>query len=95
VEHLVVHGAVSDQVAEAMAVGVARRAGAHWGVATTGIAGPGGGTHEKPVGLVHVAVHREMGDTEVSRHQLAGDRTQVQERACAAALGYLLRRLRS
>jgi nicotinamide-nucleotide amidase len=50
------HGAVSDPVAKAMAEGVRRLTGSTWGVAVTGIAGPAGGSTEKPVGLVHIAV---------------------------------------
>ncbi len=53
---LAVHGAVSDPVALAMAEGVLRLTGATWGIAVTGIAGPGGGSAAKPVGLVHIAV---------------------------------------
>ena len=69
-------GAVSREVAEAMAAGVARRFGADIGIGTTGIAGPGGGTPEKPVGTVYVAV--ASGEVRLSYHlRLPGDRDAV------------------
>lgn len=74
-------GAVSGEVARAMALGIARTSGAALGVAVTGIAGPGGGTPEKPVGLCYLAVNER-----VERRVFSGDRATVKERAASAAL---------
>ena len=64
------HGAVSEEVARAMAKGAVHRSRATISVAVTGVAGPGGGSDEKPVGLVHVAVARSGRDTLHKRLQL-------------------------
>jgi nicotinamide-nucleotide amidase len=85
------HGAVSAEVAQAMAQGARERLGADVGVAVTGVAGPGGGTDEKPVGLVFVHAAGPDGD-EARRTELPGDREMVRGRATAAAL-HLVRRL--
>ena len=85
------HGAVSAEAAEAMARGVRKRLGADVGVAVTGIAGPDGGTPEKPVGLVFL--HAAGPDLEEARRiELPGDRDMVRGRATAGAL-HLVRRL--
>ena len=85
---LEVEGAVSAEVARQMAEGVAARLGADVGVGITGIAGPGGGTEERPVGLVFMAV---AGPAEgcVRRCEFAGDRAGIKEAACEAALELL------
>ncbi|ELZ27179.1 competence/damage-inducible protein cina-like protein [Halogeometricum pallidum JCM 14848] len=91
-ESLDERGAVSEPVAREMAAGVRDTAGTDWGVATTGIAGPGGGTDEKPVGTVYVGVayRGEWGSgesyTTAARHEFDGDRVQVKERFARAAL---------
>ncbi|HWG55285.1 MAG TPA: competence/damage-inducible protein A [Gaiellaceae bacterium] len=85
------HGAVSAEVAEAMARGARRRLGADVAVAVTGIAGPSGGTPEKPVGLVYL--HAETPDAaEGSTFTFPGDRESIRRRSVVAAL-HLVRRL--
>ncbi len=79
------HGAVSEQVAEAMAAGIRSRAGVTVGVGVTGIAGPGGGTAEKPVGTVAIAVQTDD-DARVRTFQFTGGREMVKFQASQAAL---------
>ena len=85
---LVEHGAVSEPVARAMAAGARERLGAHYAVALTGVAGPGGGTEAKPVGLVHYAAATPRGC--VAAHKVfTGDRTAIRAASAAAALRLL------
>ena len=84
------HGAVSVEVAAAMALGAAERFGADVAVSVTGVAGPGGGSPEKPVGLVFIHVSAP-GSVEVQRFELPGDRDWIRARATVAAL-HLVRR---
>ena len=81
-------GAVSDAVARAMAEGVRRKLGADFGVSTTGLAGPGGGTDETPVGTVFIAVAGNEGTT-AEKYRFTGRREQVKFRASQAALAAL------
>ncbi|HEY2355776.1 MAG TPA: nicotinamide-nucleotide amidohydrolase family protein [Gaiellaceae bacterium] len=85
------HGAVSVEVAEAMAEGARRRLGADVAVAVTGVAGPGGGTEDKPVGLVHIHVSGPDG-SRTRTLDFPGDREVVRMRATVTAL-HLLRQL--
>jgi PncC family amidohydrolase len=89
---LAAHGAVSAQTAVAMAAGAASGLGADIGVSTTGVAGPDGGSDEKPVGLVYVAVHDAAGD-DVRRFTWTGDRGANIDASVQAALDLLLERL--
>jgi PncC family amidohydrolase len=86
------HGAVSAQVALAMAEGVRRALGADLGVAVTGIAGPDGGTDAKPVGLVYVAI-AGLGTSDVRRYLWSGDRSANKRSSAEAALLMLLERV--
>lgn len=84
------HGAVSEEVARAMAEGALDHAPADLAVSITGIAGPGGATPTKPVGLVHFAVARRGRPTRHERRVLAGDRTAIRAAAVDCALDLLL-----
>jgi PncC family amidohydrolase len=83
------HGAVSAQVARAMAAAAARRTGATLAVSVTGVAGPGGGTPAKPVGLTYVAVAHPRG-VDVRRFTWTGERAEIREASVRAALEVLL-----
>ncbi len=86
------HGAVSREVAEAMAEGVRRVAGTDIGISTTGIAGPTGGSADKPVGLVWIG-YADADSTTALRFQFGTERLRVKERASQAALELLRRKL--
>jgi nicotinamide-nucleotide amidase len=86
-------GAVSAEVAEAMAEGALDRSAADLAVAVTGIAGPGGATADKPVGLVYLGVCRRGGRARSERHVFAGDRAAVRRAAVTAAFALLASQL--
>lgn len=82
------HGAVSEPVAAAMVRGITRRLGAELGISVTGIAGPGGGTPDKPVGLVYIGT-AVNGTVTVTRSLFVGDRGEIRARAAQVALNRL------
>jgi nicotinamide-nucleotide amidase len=86
------HGAVSGEVAEAMAKGVRERAKTDFGISVTGVAGPGGGTAEKPVGLVFIGFSNAA-ETKSIKMNLPGDRYLIRWRASQAALDFLRRKM--
>jgi nicotinamide-nucleotide amidase len=86
------HGAVSEPVARELAKGARQRCGATFGIGLTGIAGPGGGTKEKPVGLVHLAIAGPDA-SEHARLTLIGDRQLIRRRSVTATLDRLRRRV--
>lgn len=91
---ITMHGAVSEPVAAAMAAGIARIAGTDFAVGITGVAGPGGGTPEKPVGMVVIAAARARGgaiDTRVRTFKFVGGREMVRFQASQAALDMVRR----
>jgi PncC family amidohydrolase len=90
-EVLAAHGAVSAQVARAMAMGARHRLGTALAVSVTGVAGPGGGSDEKPVGLTYVAVADAAG-VDVRRYHWPGDRAANRRDSAKAALELLIER---
>lgn len=91
-ETLARYGAVSAETAKEMAEGIAKSAGADIGISTTGIAGPDGGTAEKPVGLVYVGMFYN-GIAEVKELHCAGSRSRIRDRATFYAMDWLRRKL--
>jgi nicotinamide-nucleotide amidase len=91
-DDLIAHGAVSEQVVRQMAVGARQRFGSTLSMAITGVAGPGGGTPEKPVGTVWIATALDEA-TATRRLSLIGDRDEIRRRAVQAVLEMTRRRL--
>lgn len=84
------HGAVSPETAAEMAIGAQRRFGSDLAVSVTGIAGPGGGSLEKPVGLTYIGLAGREGGITVERHVWPGDRQAVREASATRALELIL-----
>ncbi len=87
------HGAVSESTVLEMAANAVERLGCTWSIAVSGIAGPGGGTEDKPVGLVWVGIGHRGSAPEAEHFQFAGNRTSIRERTRVCSLGKLLNRL--
>ena len=92
---LAAFGAVSQQTAEEMAKGGCQIARTDLSISLTGIAGPSGGSAEKPVGLVWISAFRKDGIQQTERHLFTGDRKQIRMLACTHAMSLLLRLLSS
>lgn len=88
-------GAVSDVVAAAMAEGALAQTDADFAIAVTGIAGPNGGSKEKPVGLVYLSVARRDSDALIKRYVFAGTRSDIRRASVAAAMELLLGQIES
>ena len=80
------HGAVSAEIAQQMGAGALANSEADWAIAVTGIAGPDGGSEEKPVGTVYVAWQSKTGFSKVKRLQLSGNRHQIRRQTVIRAI---------
>lgn len=89
-----IHGAVSEECALAMAAGARATLGSDFAIAVTGIAGPGGGSPEKPVGMVYMAVARDGGNR-AEKHLFHGDRESIKTQTADAALNMVWETLNS
>ena len=94
-ETIAAHGAVSAETAAAMAEGAVARAPVDLAISVTGVAGPGGGSAAKPVGLVIFGLARRDGPSRTERRVFAGDRSAVRQAAMKVALGLLEAEARS
>ena len=90
-KHLEKYGAVSEQVAIQMAEGIRKKSNTTIGISTTGIAGPAGGTEEKPVGLVYIAISMEGKETICRKLMLKGNRQKIREKTVNICFTNLLR----
>ena len=94
-ESIETQGAVSSVVAEQMAIGIRDRLDTDWGIGITGVAGPGGGTADKPVGLVYIGLARPDGGVESMKYRLSShfDRDLIRQMSAQQSLDMLRRRL--
>jgi nicotinamide-nucleotide amidase len=88
------YGAVSEETAREMAIGIARAASTDIGISVTGVAGPDGGTEEKPVGLVYIGLYIK-GEVKVKKLRMFGERQKIRNRTVVSALDWLRRELLS
>jgi len=91
-ETLETHGAVSPQTATAMAKGVLKNTSANIAISITGIAGPTGGTDEKPVGTVHIGIATKKGADSV-HYEFTGSRTEIRNQSCESAIKQTIKTL--
>lgn len=93
-ETLESYGAVSEQTACEMALGAVKLSGADIAVSVTGVAGPGGGTAEKPVGLVYIGIAKKSGECAAYKNIFSGDRASVREQTVITALKMLIEKFK-